>query len=80
MPAPSQAVLAEAGAKLDASDLPVLGMLAHGTPADETAATLGKTEAELAARRSAILARLRAPATVTPLHSRERPLNLPTPR
>jgi DNA-binding NarL/FixJ family response regulator len=78
-PSPSPTVLADAGARLDPSDLPVLGMLAQGTPADEAAARLGTTDAELAARRSAILARLQAPATVTPLHSRERPPHLPTP-
>jgi DNA-binding NarL/FixJ family response regulator len=46
------------GERLDPEDLPVLGMLAHGTPAREIAITLGLEESWLEARRWAMLARL----------------------
>jgi DNA-binding NarL/FixJ family response regulator len=58
MPAPVAAVQA---ARLAAEDLPILGMLRHGVPADEIAATLRIGEAELGARRWAMLEALSAP-------------------
>jgi DNA-binding NarL/FixJ family response regulator len=50
--------LRAAGERLDDGDLPILGMLAHGTDAEEIAATLGLEPEWLAARRWAMLARL----------------------
>jgi DNA-binding NarL/FixJ family response regulator len=47
-----------AAARLDAEDLPILGMLRHRTPPAEIAETLGIDEAWLAARRWAMLERL----------------------
>ena len=47
-----------AAARLDAEDLPILGMLRHRTPPDEIAETLGIDEAWLATRRWAMLERL----------------------
>jgi DNA-binding NarL/FixJ family response regulator len=57
-PAASPSALATVGAVLDPDDLPVLGMLVHGTPAAEIAETLGMQEEWLLARRWAILRRL----------------------
>lgn len=52
--------------RLHPDDLPIFGMLAHGTPPEEIAATLAIDAAELTARRHAMLARLagRRPAAV----------------
>jgi len=52
------AALRELGERLDPDDLPILGMLAHGVPADEIQATLGLEAGELEGRRWAMLARL----------------------
>jgi DNA-binding NarL/FixJ family response regulator len=49
------------GARLAAEDLPILGMLRHGVPADEVAATLGIDARELATRRWGMLEILTAP-------------------
>jgi DNA-binding NarL/FixJ family response regulator len=46
------------GERLDPDDLPILGMLAHGTPTREIEITLGLEESWLEARRWAMLARL----------------------
>jgi DNA-binding NarL/FixJ family response regulator len=46
------------GERLDADDLPILGMLAHGVPEAEIEATLGLEPEWLTARRWAMLARL----------------------
>ena len=45
-------------AALEPADLPVLGMLIHGSPADEVAETLAMSPDRLLARRWAILHRL----------------------
>jgi DNA-binding NarL/FixJ family response regulator len=50
--------LGAVGASIDHEDLPILGMLVHGTSPAEVAATLGLTGAQLLARRWAILRRL----------------------
>jgi len=47
-------------ARLASEDLPILGMLRHGVPPAEIAATLGIDEATLTARRWAMLEALRA--------------------
>jgi DNA-binding NarL/FixJ family response regulator len=59
LPAPTAAALHAAGALLDPDDLPVLGMLAHGVPPAEIAATLEIGEDRLTARRRAMSERLR---------------------
>jgi DNA-binding NarL/FixJ family response regulator len=59
-PIPPTAVSAMA-ARLDPSDVPILGMLVHGNLAAEIADVLGITEPSLDARRWAILKRLTAP-------------------
>ena len=46
------------GERLDPDDLPILGMLAHGTPAPEIEITLRLEPGWLEARRWAMLARL----------------------
>jgi DNA-binding NarL/FixJ family response regulator len=51
--------LRAAGERLDADDLPVLGMLVHGLPPREIADTLGVERDRLDERRRAMLARLR---------------------
>ena len=48
--------LQTAGERLDPEDLPILGMLAHGVPAEEIAGTLGVEPEWLVARRWAMLA------------------------
>jgi DNA-binding NarL/FixJ family response regulator len=58
LPAHDPSVLQVLGAALDEQDLPVLGMLLHGTPPAQVAATLGMSESWLLARRWAILRRL----------------------
>jgi DNA-binding NarL/FixJ family response regulator len=50
--------LRAAGGRLEESDLPILGMLAHGVDAKEIAATLGIDPEWLIARRAAMLLRL----------------------
>jgi DNA-binding NarL/FixJ family response regulator len=55
---PSPAAMTTVGAALEPADLPVLGMLIHGTPPDELADTLGMSPDWLLARRWAILRRL----------------------
>jgi DNA-binding NarL/FixJ family response regulator len=50
--------LRDGSARLHPEDLPVMGMLVHGTPLDEIAATLGVTYSWLTARRWAMLAAL----------------------
>jgi DNA-binding NarL/FixJ family response regulator len=59
MPPLTQPAMEAAGARLDAGDLPIFGMLAHGTPAAEIAATLRMEPAWLVARRWAVLEELR---------------------
>jgi len=59
MPPLTQPAMESAGARLDAGDLPIFGMLAHGTPPDEIAATLRIEPAWLVARRWAMLEQLR---------------------
>jgi len=61
MPPLTQPAMESAGARLDAGDLPIFGMLAHGTPAGEIAATLRIDPAWLVARRWAMLEQLREP-------------------
>jgi DNA-binding NarL/FixJ family response regulator len=55
LPHVSPTVGAVQAARLPSEDLPILGMLRHGVPADEIAATLGIDETELVARRWAML-------------------------
>jgi DNA-binding NarL/FixJ family response regulator len=55
---PSPAALTTVGAALEPADLPILGMLLHGTPPAELADTLGMSAEWLQARRWAILRRL----------------------
>jgi DNA-binding NarL/FixJ family response regulator len=55
LPDASPQVAANAGARLAPEDLPILGMLRHGVPANEIAATLGVAIGELAIRRWAML-------------------------
>jgi DNA-binding NarL/FixJ family response regulator len=62
MPPLTQPAMESAGARLDAGDLPIFGMLAHGTPAEEIAATLRMDPAWLVARRWAMLEQLREPS------------------
>lgn len=57
-PAVTPAALATIGARLDADDIPILGMLIHGTPPDEVARTLGISHEWLSARRWAMVQRL----------------------
>jgi DNA-binding NarL/FixJ family response regulator len=57
-PRPTPAALNTVGASLDPNDLPVLGMLVHGTAPGEVADTLGMSPDWLLARRWAILRRL----------------------
>jgi DNA-binding NarL/FixJ family response regulator len=57
-PRPSPQALATVGAALEPEDLPILGMLLHGTPPDEVAQTLGMSADWLLARRWAIVRRL----------------------
>jgi DNA-binding NarL/FixJ family response regulator len=59
MPPLTQPAMESAAARLDTEDLPIFGMLAHGTPADEIAATLRMDPAWLIARRWAMLEQLR---------------------
>jgi DNA-binding NarL/FixJ family response regulator len=59
MPPLTQPAMESAGARLDAADLPIFGMLAHGTLAEEIAATLRMEPAWLVARRWAMLEQLR---------------------
>jgi DNA-binding NarL/FixJ family response regulator len=55
LPAVSSSVDRDLGARLAPEDLPILGMLRHGVPAPDVAATLGIDRAELATRRWAML-------------------------
>jgi DNA-binding NarL/FixJ family response regulator len=55
---PSPAAMTTVGAALEPADLPVLGMLIHGTPPEELADTLGMSPDWLLARRWAILRRV----------------------
>jgi DNA-binding NarL/FixJ family response regulator len=55
LPSAAPPVGAMQAARLSADDLPILGMLRHGVPADEIATTLGIDGATLAARRWAML-------------------------
>jgi len=59
LPALTPAVMEATASGLDTDDLPVVGMLLHGTPAAEIAATLNVSEDWLIARRWAILRHLR---------------------
>jgi len=58
LPAIAPAAMESAASRLDTEDLPILGMLAHGTPPAEIATTLQMAEPWLATRRWAMLARL----------------------
>jgi len=55
LPVVSTSVDRDLGARLAPEDLPILGMLRHGVPAPEVAATLGIDRGELATRRWAML-------------------------
>jgi DNA-binding NarL/FixJ family response regulator len=60
LPPISPQVDGDLGARLAPEDLPILGMLRHGVPASEVAATLGVDGRELATRRWAMLEQLTA--------------------
>jgi DNA-binding NarL/FixJ family response regulator len=60
LPTVSPQVDGDLGARLAPEDLPILGMLRHGVPAHEVAATLGIDGRELATRRWAMLEQLTA--------------------
>jgi DNA-binding NarL/FixJ family response regulator len=55
LPDPSPTVGAVQAARLGTEDLPILGMLRHGVPADEIAATLGLDDTALVVRRWGML-------------------------
>jgi DNA-binding NarL/FixJ family response regulator len=57
-PSATPAALEEAGARLEADDLPILGMLMHRTPPADIADTLGTDENRITARRWRMLERL----------------------
>ena len=57
-PRPTPSALATIGAALEPEDLPILGMLVHGTPPSEVAETLAISPGWLTARRWAMLRRL----------------------
>ncbi len=59
VPRPGPATMESALSGLEARDLPIVGMLVHGTPEDEIAATLDLEADWLAARRWAITERIR---------------------
>jgi DNA-binding NarL/FixJ family response regulator len=59
LPDISPDVMEVCGSKLDPEDLPILGMLIHGVPADDIAGTLGVERPWLAVRRWGMLERLR---------------------
>ena len=65
VPEISPLVLEAIGSKLDAEDLSILGMLIHGIPAADIAATLKDEPARLTARRRAMLERLAHPDSET---------------
>jgi DNA-binding NarL/FixJ family response regulator len=58
IPRVSAAARIEAATRLDADDLPILGMLMHAVPADEIADVLQMTGEQLAARRRAMVTQL----------------------
>jgi len=60
LPPVSPQSAATLGGRLDPQDLPILGMLRHGVPADEIAATLGVAGGDLVIRRWAMLELLTA--------------------
>lgn len=59
LPTPSPATMDSAASRVDPEDLPIVGMLIHGTPPGEIAETLGVDESALADRRQAIMQRVR---------------------
>lgn len=59
VPRPAPATMESALSGLEADDLPIVGMLMHGTPENEIAATLDLEEEWLGARRWAITERIR---------------------
>jgi DNA-binding NarL/FixJ family response regulator len=74
MPPLTQPAMESAAARLDAEDLPIFGMLAHGTAEEDIAATLRMDPHWLTARRWAMLeqlrgatARRRAPGVLRPV-------------
>jgi DNA-binding NarL/FixJ family response regulator len=76
MPPVSPQVAADLGSRLPADDLPILGMLRHGVPADEIATTLGVDGRDLATRRWAMLElmtaapeRIEEPRTAAPVQA-----------
>jgi DNA-binding NarL/FixJ family response regulator len=73
LPPVSPQVDSDLGARLAPEDLPILGMLRHGVPAHEVAATLGIDGRELATRRWAMLEVL----TAAPERIEERRLAAP---
>jgi DNA-binding NarL/FixJ family response regulator len=64
-PVATPRALGEAGRRLDADDLPVLGMVMHGLSPEDIEETLGIDRTGLVERRMAILERLRAEPLAT---------------
>lgn len=61
LPAVDADALRTSAEALDPDDLPILGMLAHGSPVEEIASALGLAQATLRARRHRMLDALRSP-------------------
>jgi DNA-binding NarL/FixJ family response regulator len=64
LPPSSPSVMNQMGMRLEADDLPILGMILNGTPRREIAEVLSLSEKELGNRTAAILARVKAPDAV----------------
>jgi DNA-binding NarL/FixJ family response regulator len=78
-PIATPAALEHAGARLEADDLPILGMLMHRTPPADIARTLGTDQTKLTARRWRMLARLTRRDERTGNRQRRRPWNRTVP-
>ena len=62
LPPVDHAIVRAGGEMLDPSDLPILGMLVHGTPRDEVARVMRMQPGELRERLQEMLLALRAPS------------------
>jgi len=66
LPPPSPETMESALSGLETDDLPIVGMLVHGTPLAEIAETLGVEERWVMARRWAIVERIRGRPPLSP--------------
>lgn len=66
MRAPRPELLRIAASRLDAEDLPILGMLLEGTPLEDVRTVLAIPEDQLTQRLTAVTARLRTPPAHSP--------------